>query len=304
MTSLHWISFMLLILGLLGVDLFVLHRKKKPVSLSQALLSTLFWIALALLFNLFVYWTQGSEAALNFLTGYLIEKTLSLDNLFVIWTIFHAFHTPPQALHKVLFWGVVGALVMRLLMIAIGIQLLHYFSFLFYILGAILVVMGLRGLFQKAAPKKPKHSPLIHFLATHFPFTKEHVEERFFIKRGSRWLATPLLLALIAIESSDLIFALDSIPAIFGITLDPFIVYTSNIFAILGMRSLFFALSSLLKVAHTLHYGIALILIFIGLKMVLEPLFTIPVIYTLLFVALVLTLSLLFLKYKKKAKDR
>jgi tellurite resistance protein TerC len=233
------------------------HYRSKDVKL------TLFWISLALIFNLGIYFAMGSEAAVNFFTGYLVEKSLSVDNLFVFLVIFKSFHIAPHDQHKILMWGIIGAIVLRAIFIFAGLALISAFDQVFYIFGAFLIFAGYKMLFQPDKKIEPEKHPLILLLERFVPVTHSMENGHFFIDGK----ATPLFLALISIEFSDVVFALDSIPAIFGITQDPFIVLTSNLFAILGLRSLYFVLESTISTFKYLHYGLAAILVFIGVKM-------------------------------------
>lgn len=287
-----WITFNISIIFLLFIDLFVLHRKQKEVSLKAALLTSLMWIALALLFNFGLYVFRGKEAALNFFTGYLIEKSLSVDNLFIFILIFNYFHTPKEYQHKVLFWGILGAIIMRTIFIVFGVSLVNTFHWVLYLFGAFLIYTGIKMALPQSEEIRPEKNPLLHLVKKWIPVTHDYHEDHFFIKKDGQWLATPLFFALLSIESIDVIFALDSIPAIMAITLNPFIIYTSNIFAILGLRSLYFALAGLMPLFHYLHYGLAAILTFIGIKMLIESYIEIPISISLAFIALALSIAI------------
>lgn len=250
---------------------------------------TLFWIALALIFNVGIYFTMGSESALSFFTGYLVEKSLSVDNLFVFLLIFKAFHIPAQHQHKILMWGIIGAIVLRAIFIFAGLALIQAFDQIFYVFGAFLIFAGYKMLFQPDKKIEPEKNPLILMLERYIPVTQSMDGGRFFING----MATPLFLALVSIEFSDVVFALDSIPAIFGITQDPFIVLTSNLFAILGLRSLYFVLESTISTFKYLHYGLAAILIFIGIKMLTHGFLTISPLASLFVILSLLGLSIL-----------
>ncbi len=234
----------------------------------KALWATFFWIGLALLFNLGIFVYLGREAGLNFLMGYLIEKSLSIDNLFVFIVLFKYFKTPEEYQHKVLFWGIVGALLMRALMIFFGLALINAFSWMLYLFGAFLVYTGIKMIQKRDVEADVSENRMLKWLQRSIPMSSEYDGDKFFTKKSTKWVATPLFVVLLAIEFTDLVFALDSIPAIMGITLDPFIIYTSNIFAILGLRSLFFVLARLMSLFHYLHYVLAAILIFVGCKMI------------------------------------
>jgi tellurite resistance protein TerC len=263
---LFWILFNIFVVAMLALDLGVFHRRAKSLTLRQALTWSAVWILLAGAFALLLYFLQGRRAALDFSTGYVIELSLSADNLFIFLLIFRYFHLPEPQQYRVLFWGIIGAIVMRAGFIFAGVGLIHRFHWIIYVFGLFLVYTGVRLLFQRGAKVEPEKNPLLRALRRVLPVTEDYVEGRFFVRRD-RLYATPLLLVLLVVETTDLVFAVDSIPAVLSITLDTFIVYTSNIFAILGLRSLFFALSSLLEIFHYLHYGISCVLVFVGIKM-------------------------------------
>jgi tellurite resistance protein TerC len=263
---LFWILFNIFVVAMLALDLGVFHRRAKSLTLRQALTWSAVWILLAGAFALLLYFLQGRRAALDFSTGYVIELSLSADNLFIFLLIFSYFRLPEPQQYRVLFWGIIGAIVMRAGFIFAGVGLIHKFHWIIYIFGLFLVYTGVRLLFQRGAKVEPEKNPLLRALRRVLPVTEDYVEGRFFVRRD-RLYATPLLLVLLVVETTDLAFAVDSIPAVLSITLDTFIVYTSNIFAILGLRSLFFALSSLLEIFHYLHYGISCVLVFVGIKM-------------------------------------
>lgn len=281
--------FFLIILGLLSLDLGVFHRKEHEIKTREALLWTIIWISLALIFNIFIYFWQGQEAALQYLTGYLIEKSLSIDNIFVFSVVFSYFHVPKKYMHRVLFWGILSALIMRGLMIYIGLSLFSKFSWLIYVFGALLIITALKLLFEKKSSEHLGEKFLIKFLKKIIPFTHDFHGAKFFIK-DPHIKATPLFMVLIVLEISDLIFAVDSIPAIFAITQDPLIVYTSNIFAILGLRSLYFIVSNMLSVFYYLKYGLCSILIFVGIKMLISHEIKVPILLSLGIIALLLFL--------------
>lgn len=288
---LSWGLFNLFILGMLLLDLGVFHRHSHVISKKEGLLWTCFWVVLALAFNVLIYLTRGSEDALSFFTGYLIEKALSVDNIFVFLVLFRYFQVPKAYMHKVLSWGIIGALVMRAAMIFAGITLIEHFHWLLYVFGAFLIYTGVQLAIHKEYEVSTENNLILRLIKKFLPITHEYHEDHFFIKKSARYFATPLFVVLILIESSDLIFALDSIPAILAITRDPFIVYSSNVFAILGLRSLFFSLSGMMTLFHHLHYGLAFILSFIGTKMLIEPFYEIPLPATLLIVASTLIIT-------------
>ena len=271
-TPLFWILFNLFVIGLLLLDLLVLNRRAHAVKLGEALGWSAFWITLSLGFNLLVYRTMGHEAGLQWLTGYLIEKALSVDNLFVFLLIFTYFKVPAEYQHRILFWGVLGALVLRGIFIVAGAALLAQFHFLLYVLGAFLVYTGVRmALSGDGDPEiDPDNNPVVRFLSRRLPITRQLDGGKFFTRRGGLRFATPLLVVLVMVETTDVVFAADSIPAILAVSRNTFIVYTSNVFALLGLRALYFALANLMTLFHYLHYGLALILIFIGGKLLAE----------------------------------
>jgi len=267
-----WGGFVALVLVFLALDLGVFHKRDEPITIRNALAWTAVWIAAALCFGGFIWWRFGTAPAAEFLTGYLIEKSLSVDNLFVFVVIFTTLRIPPIYQHRVLFWGIVTALVLRAAMILAGTALLQRFHWLLYVFGAFLLFTGLKLLFHVGGDEPhPEKNRLLGWLRRVIPSTSRIEGHHFFLLEAGRRVATPLFVALVLIEISDVVFALDSIPAIFGVTLDPFIVFTSNIFAILGLRSLFFALAGLLDRFIHLKTGLALVLLFIGAKMVVSP---------------------------------
>lgn len=299
-----WTGFNIFILSMLALDLGVFHRKSKEITVKEAFLWTGFWITLAFVFNIIVYYTQGEDKAFEFFTGYLIEKSLSVDNIFVMILIFSYFNVPQAYQHKVLFWGILGALVMRAAFIFIGVELIHKFHWLIYIFGAFLIYTGIKIVKSGDMTIDPVKNPLIKFAKRFFSVTEDFVKDRFFVKIDGRIWATPLFLVVILIESTDLIFAVDSIPAILAISDDSFIVYTSNVFAILGLRSLYFALAGIEKYFKYLKYGVSAILIFVGIKMSIMDFYKIPVEISLTFIFIALSLatlaSMLFSKERTK----
>jgi tellurite resistance protein TerC len=302
---LFWVLFNAFILILLGLDLFVFHKKEHEVKIKEALLWSLFWIVLSLGFNVFIYFWHGPGPALEFLTGYLIEKSLSVDNLFVFIIIFSFFQVPLKYQHKILFWGILGALVLRGLFILIGVTLIAKFHFIIYILGLFLVFTGVKMAFTDSnAEIHPESNPILNWVSKHIRVTKTPDGGKFFTKINGKWFATPLFLVLIMVESTDVVFAADSIPAILAISKDPFIVYTSNVFALLGLRALYFALAGIMQLFHYLHYGLSAILIFIGAKLLLSDIVEIEMTYALLVVGVILTISvLLSLIFPKKQEE-
>lgn len=270
-----WVAFLGVVFALLALDLGVFQRKAHSVSLREAATWTVVWISLALLFNLGIFFWGGAEIGVQFLTGYLIEYSLSVDNIFIFVLLFTYFRVPPEYQHRVLFWGILGALLMRGGLILLGAALLERFEWIIYVFGAFLVFTGLRMGLQKEGSEElhPEGNLLVRTVRRFIPVTKEMRGESFFVRENGRLFATPLFLVLLIVESTDLIFAVDSIPAIFGITQDPFIVFTSNICAILGLRSLYFLLAGVMDQFHYLKLGLAFILTFVGVKM-LTPLVT------------------------------
>ena len=305
-TAILWVGFNVFVLIMLALDLGVFHRKNHEVSVKEALTWTAVWITLALTFNGFIYYRFGEELAVQFLTGYLIEKSLSVDNIFVIILIFSYFHVPAAYQHKVLFLGILGALVMRVIFIFAGIELIHRFHWLIYIFGGFLIITGIRMLFTSDTKIDPEKNFFVRMVRKVMPVTNDYVDDKFFTRVDGALWATPLFLALVVIEATDLIFAVDSIPAILAISEEPFIVYTSNAFAILGLRSLYFALAGIEKYFKYLKYGLALVLVFVGSKMAMSHLIKIPVEISLLVIAVILGVSMVasVRKSRKEIKDK
>lgn len=297
-----WFGFIIFIIIMLGIDLYVFGgRKAHKVSIREALTWTIVWVSLALLFNLLIYWylheyhtaVFAKQKALEFFTGYVLEKSLSLDNIFVFVLIFNYFAIPTHYQRRILLYGVFGAIIMRATFILAGVWLINQFEWILFIFAAFLIFSGARMLFFAEHKPDLANNPVLIFLQKHFRVTKELHQEKFtIIQNGVRYL-TPLFLVLILIEISDVVFAVDSIPAIFGITWDPFIVFTSNIFAILGLRALYFLLAHMAERFQLLEYGIAIVLIFIGVKMVIEPWYHIPIIISLCTIAVIIIASVL-----------
>jgi tellurite resistance protein TerC len=295
-----WILFNAFVLLMLALDLGVFHRKTHEVSVKEALTWTFIWVFLALVFNAIIFYWKGRQQALEFFTGYLIEKALSVDNIFVFIMIFTYFRIPLKYQHKVLFWGILGALIMRVVFIFAGVALIEKFHFTIYIFGALLIYTGYKMFYHNNAKIEPDKNPLIKFFKKFMPVTPQLQEDNFFVKLHGKRFATPLFLVLILIETTDLIFAVDSIPAILAITQDQFIVYTSNVFAILGLRSLYFALAGVVHRFWLLNYGLAVVLVFVGIKMLMIDLYKIPIELSLIFIAVVITGSIvLSLKIQK-----
>lgn len=272
-----WVAFIVFVLAMLAIDLGVFHKKAHEVSLKEAGIWSAVWVALAVAFNVAVYFWFGRERALEFTTGYLIEKALAVDNIFVFVIIFSTFAIPAIYQHRVLFWGVLGALVMRAVFIVLGGAFLQRFHWAIYVFGAILAITGIKLLLQRNQVARPEQNLLVRAFQRLVPVSHQLEGDRFTVVRHGKRFATPLLLALVAVEVTDLIFAVDSIPAIFAITNDPFIVFTSNIFAILGLRSLYFLLAGIItKFAH-LKVGLSVVLIFVGAKMLLMDVYKLPI---------------------------
>ncbi|HUJ71604.1 MAG TPA: TerC family protein [Verrucomicrobiae bacterium] len=289
-----WVLFNAFVLGILTLDLCVFHRRPREMRVKEALGWCGMWIALALAWNAGIYFSLGPHKALEFLTGYLVEESLSVDNLFVFLLMFSYFRVPKQYQHGVLFWGIIGAVAMRALFIATGVTLIHRFEWIIYVFGAVLIYSGIRMALKKEKKIRPEKNPVLKLFHRLMPVTENHGDGRFFVKRDGRRYATPLLVVLLMVETTDLIFAVDSIPAVLAITRDPFIVYTSNIFAVLGLRALYFALAGAMNLFHCLHYGLSLILVFVGTKMILSAWdVDIPTAIALAVVVGILTLSVI-----------
>ena len=300
-----WIGFLVFVLAMLALDLGVFNRKAHTVSVREAGIWTAVWVSLALIFNAGLYFVAGPQVGLEFLTGYLIEYSLSVDNIFVFVLIFSAFAVPSQFQHRVLFWGILGALVMRGAMIALGATLIANFHWVIYIFGAFLVFAGVRMFFSDEGDTVDlEKNAVLRFIRRLFPVTDGYREAKFTVLEGGRRMVTPLLLVLVMIELTDLVFALDSIPAIFAITQEPFIVFTSNIFAILGLRSLYFLLAGVIHKFVYLRYGLAFVLTFVGVKMLVEYLhITIPILLSLGIIVGALAISIIASLLSPKSKD-
>jgi tellurite resistance protein TerC len=278
---------------MLAIDLGIFHRKAHAVSMKEAATWSTVWIVLALIFNAGIYYAWGKDKALEFLTGYVIEKALSVDNLFVFLMIFRYFATPAMYQHRVLFWGIVGALVMRAIFIATGAALLAAFHWMIYVFGAFLIITGIKMLLQGDEKLEPDKNPVVRLFQRFIPITKEYEGQKFFVRKNGKTYATLLMLVLVVVETTDVIFAVDSIPAIFAITLDPFIVYTSNVFAILGLRALYFLLAGVMDMFIYLKIGLSLVLCFVGAKMMIVDIYKIPIGVSLGVVGGILALSVI-----------
>lgn len=272
-----WGGFNLFIVLMLALDLGVIHRKAHVIEFREAMRWSAFWISLALAFGVGVYVWRGPETGLQYFTGYLIEESLSVDNLFVMLMIFTYFRVPALYQHRVLFWGILGALVMRATFIITGVALIEKFHWTIYLFGAILIFTGIKMALEKDKEIHPEHNPVLKLFRRLVPVTKDYVAGKFFVHQDGRRWATPLMVVLVLIETTDLIFAVDSVPAVLAVSRDPFIVYTSNVFAILGLRSLYFALAGMMNRFQYLHYGLAVILTFVGAKMLLSRKIHLPI---------------------------
>jgi tellurite resistance protein TerC len=298
---LFWILFNLFVLAMLVLDLGVFHRRAHTVKFREALIWSVAWIALAAIFAIIVFFWHGRTPALEFITGYVIELSLSVDNLFVFLLIFRFFQVPAIHQHKVLFWGILGALIMRAIFIAAGVSLIERFHWIIYVFGAFLIYSGIKLFFQNEAEIHPEKNPVLRLFRRWVPVTKDYVNNKFFVRNPGLY-ATPLFVVLLVVETTDLLFAVDSIPAILAITRDAFIVYTSNVFAILGLRSMYFALAGMMEMFRYLHYGLSLVLVFVGAKMLVSHYVEVPTYIALTAVAGVLVISVVasMLNPKKK----
>jgi tellurite resistance protein TerC len=299
-----WIGFTIFVLAMLALDLGVFHRRAHAISIKEALLWSIVWMALAFTFNAGVYSWFGATRGLEFLTGYLIEKALAVDNIFVFAVIFSYFAVPVAYQHRVLFWGILGALVLRAIFIVLGAALLQKFHWVIYIFGAFLILTGVKLLLQGDDEIHPERNPVFRLFKRMVRSVSEYHSGQFFLSKNGKWYATPLLLVLVSIEVTDVIFALDSIPAIFAVTSDPFIVYTSNIFAILGLRSLYFLLAGVMHKFQYLKIGLALVLAFVGTKMVLADIYKIPIAASLGVVAALITGSVILSLWRSEKNTK
>ena len=287
-----WGGFHFLVFGMLALDLGIFKKKVHQVSIKESLVWTFAWISLAMLFNLGIYFFLGHQEASQFFTSYILEKSLSVDNIFVMAIIFEYFRVDPSHQHRVLFWGILGAFLMRIIFILGGVFLIERFHFLMYFFGGFLIYTGIKMLFVDEKEKNPKESFIFKFAQKRFRMTHEFHHEKFFIKKNGLWYLTPLFLVLLIIESTDLIFALDSIPAVLSLTRNSFVAYTSNIFAILGLRSLYFAFAAVVGMFKYLTYALSIVLVFIGLKMLGEDYYSIPIYISLYIVLGIISTSI------------
>lgn len=298
-----WTAFFAFIALMLWLDLGVFNKKSHSISIRESLMWTGIWISLALLFNVGIFFYFGKEKALEFLTGYVIEESLSVDNLFVILLIFSYFKVQAEFQHKVLFWGILGALAMRMVLILVGIELLEHFHWLMYVFGGFLLFTGVRMLFGEEKEFHPEENPVVKLFKRFFTVSNEYHGDKFFVRNAGKLIATPLFVVVLVVELTDLVFAMDSIPAILAVTQDRFVVYTSNAFAILGLRSLFFALAAVMNLFYYIKYGLAIVLSFIGVKMLIVEFYKIPIGLSLSVVVGVLAASVLYsIFFPKKEK--
>ncbi|MBI2707000.1 MAG: TerC/Alx family metal homeostasis membrane protein [Proteobacteria bacterium] len=299
-TLFPWIGLIALILSLLALDLGVFNRVPHVISTREAFSTSCLWISFALLFNLFVLQTQGIDAGLAFFTGYLLEKLLSLDNMFVFIVIFNFFQVSPRHQHRVLFWGVLGAIIFRLLLILVGIELIKTFEWILYLFGALLIYSSYKIFSERSRPVKIETNAILLWAKKYLPFQENYKGRRFFLHLKRGWVITPLFLVLITLEATDIVFAIDSIPAIFAITLDPFIVFTSNIFALLGLRALYFLLARLIPRFYYFQHALAIILGFVGAKLVLANHIKIPLVFSLSVIICTLSVAIIASLWKNK----
>jgi tellurite resistance protein TerC len=292
-TPASWIAFAALVLAVLALDLGVFQRRAHEVRLREALVWTAVWIALSLLFALGVYARFGAETSLQFLTGYLIEKALSVDNLFVFFLVFSTFAVPPKLQHRVLFWGIIGALLTRAFFIFLGAAIIHRFHWTSYLLGGFLIFSGIRLLRKRGEEIRPERNSVFRVFRRIVPSVSHYNGDRFTVVEMGRRHATPLLLVLVAIEATDIVFAVDSVPAVFAVTTDPFIVYTSNVFAVLGMRALYFVLAGMIGRFYYLNVALSLLLVLVGAKMLLAAVYTVPTLVSLSAIVVLLASSIL-----------
>ncbi|HOG17660.1 MAG: Inner membrane protein alx [Syntrophaceae bacterium PtaU1.Bin231] len=300
---LPWILFNAFVLLMLALDLGVFHRKAHVIRIKEAVVWSIVWTVLALLFALFVYFYRGRDAALEYLAGYLIERTLSMDNLFVFLLVFSYFAVPPAYEYKVLYWGILGALIMRAFFIAAGVALIQHFHWIIYVFGAFLVLTGVRMVVEKDTEIHPEKNPVLKLLRRVMPVTASYEGGSFFVKQAGRLQATPLFVVLLVVETTDIVFAVDSIPAVFSVTLDPFIAYTSNVFAILGLRALYFALAGMMRLCQSLHYGLSVVLVFLGAKMIASAFYKVPIGIALGLIAAILATSIAFCMLSSRKDD-
>ena len=299
---LGWVAFGVLVVVMLALDLGVGQRSQRVIPLPEALRWTALWVTVAVLFGVGIHYRMGGQKALEFFTGYLVELSLSADNVFVFLMLFTYFRVPPRHQNRVLFWGIVGALLLRGVFIVAGVALINRLHAIIYVFGALLVGSGIRMALDKGAEIHPERNPLLRLARRFLPFTKDFVEGRFFTVRDGRRLATPLFLVLLMVGPTDLVFAIDSIPAVLAITRDPFLVLTSNVFAVLGLRAMFFALAGVIGLFHYLSLGLSVVLILIGAKMLLSDAVSIPTWASLAAIAVILGTAVVASLVKPEAK--
>ena len=292
-TYVHWVLFLLFLITMLTIDLGVFNKKSHTIGYKEALLFSAVWITLALIFNFGVFRYMGNQKGMEFLTGYLLEYSLSVDNIFIFVLLFGFFNVPKRYHHKVLFWGIVGAIIMRAVLIGLGIALVSQFHWILYVFGIFLIITSIKMFFSKDDVVEPDKNPVVKLFRKYFPVKDSYVKDKFFVIENAKKFATPLFIVLIIIETTDLVFAFDSIPAILSITQDPFIVFTSNAFAILGLRSLYFALANLMDKFKYLKFGLAVVLFFIGIKMLIADIFHISITLSLIVVASLIFISVI-----------
>lgn len=302
-TAVHWIGFFIILFILLSFDLGIFNKKSHRISFKEAILYTILWITVALIFDLIIYNVFDHRKALDFLTGYLLEYSLSVDNIFVFLLIFSYFKVEAKYQHKVLFWGIIGAIVFRLTLIFVGTELMKKFEWIIYVFGIFLIISGIRMLFPSKEEGNIEKNPLVNILKKIFPVTSDFVNGKFFVKQSGKFFMTPLFIVLTILESTDIVFALDSIPAVLSITQDPFIVFTSNAFAILGLRSLYFAIAGFMDKFRFLKVGLSIILVYIGIKMCISDIVHISTEITLLILFVILSLSVLLSIIIKPKKE-
>ena len=286
-----WVGFNAFVLAMLALDLGVFHRKAHEVSIREATAWSVVWVTLAMVFNGWIWYAWGKGPALEFLTGYLIEKSLSIDNIFVFVMLFGYFAVPREYHHRVLFWGILGALLMRGVFIGVGAYVLEQFHWVLYIFGAILIVTGIKMMMRQES-HSPEKNPVLRWMRRVLPLSDRYHGQKFWVKQGAKWVATPLFLVLVMVELTDLVFAIDSIPAIFAVTKEPFIVFTCNVFAILGLRSMYFLLAGVVHRFVYLKYGLAAVLLFVGAKMMVIDLYKVPTALSLVVVLTTITASI------------
>ena len=301
--SFIWVCFIGFVLFMLVLDLGVFHRKSHEIKIKEALIWSAVWISLALIFNYGIYVFLGKEKAIEFLTGYIVEKSLSVDNLLVFIMLFTYFKVDVKHQHKVLFWGILGALVMRAIFIFAGVALINKFHWIIYIFGALLIFTGIKMLFHKEENIDPDRNPLVKLFKKIFPVTEKEHGDKFFVRLNGKTVATPLFIVLLMVEFTDLIFAVDSIPAILAITNDTFIIFSSNVFAILGLRALYFALAGITKYFYYLKYGLSAILVFVGIKMTIVDFYKVPIVSSLLVISGILIISVVVSVLRPKNND-